>query len=229
MTIDWTARTDDPKDTSVLEDIQRHLQSLTQPLAGGFSGLLHLFEGKSVLDIGAAAHDLPRFRSTKWKHRKIVQVASDCLGIDIVQSMVDALKKDGFDVALCDATSDRFLGRQFQVVFMGDLIEHVHSLDSLFAFARRHLELDGILLIATPNPFCLTNVFRVVRKRMFTASCEHVLWMTESMIYELSRRLGFELIRIYRPVSRKPWKRLFQESNLGLFSHHFYYALRLAG
>jgi 2-polyprenyl-3-methyl-5-hydroxy-6-metoxy-1,4-benzoquinol methylase len=223
MRIDWTKATDDPKNTAVIKKIEKHLKFIQASVPGGFNGLLELFRDKAVLDVGAAAHDEARYRIQSWKHKRIANVANRCVGVDIIKSMVDIINNDGYDMRLCDATSDEYLGEKFDVVFLGDIIEHVTAMDKLLYFGKRHLNPGGTIIVGTPNPFFINYFLRVCRKKIYVASCEHVAWISESMAFELSRRTGLELISILRPVSKHWLKRSLQELNLGIFSHHYYY------
>lgn len=226
MYLDWTEVTDDPKNSVVLKKIEEYLKSIQTTVPGGFNGLLELFKDKVVLDIGAAAHDEARYRTQSWKHKRIVNAANRCVGVDIIKSMVDLINNDGYDMRLCDATSDDYLGEKFDVVFLGDVIEHVTATDKLLGFAKKHLKPGGKIIVGTPNPFFINYFLRVCRRTTYVASCEHVAWISESMAFELSRRTGLELINIMRPVSKHWLKRFLQELNLGIFSHHYYYVFK---
>lgn len=226
MHLDWTKVTDDPKNPAVLKKIEEYLKSIQTTVPGGFDGLLELFKDKVELDIGAAAHNEARYKTQSWKHKKIANVANRCVGIDIVKPMVDLINNDGYDVRLCDATSDEYLGEKFDVVFLGDIIEHVTAMDKLLYFCKRHLNNRGIIIVGTPNPFFIRYFLRVFIKKTYVASCEHVAWISESTALELSRRTDLELINIIRPVSKHWLKRFLQELNLGLSSHHYYYVFK---
>lgn len=60
-----------------------------------------------------------------------------------------------------DLNSDRldevFEGMRFDVVFCGEVIEHLYSPDDLLAEMREILEPDGILILSTPNLAYLPN------------------------------------------------------------------------
>jgi 2-polyprenyl-3-methyl-5-hydroxy-6-metoxy-1,4-benzoquinol methylase len=59
--------------------------------------------------------------------------------LDILAPLVEELRGRGFNVRCVDATSDADLGERFEIVFAGDVIEHVDNAVALLRFAGRHL------------------------------------------------------------------------------------------
>ena len=135
--------------------MEADLKNLVELLPGGFDSLLPLFEGRDVLDVGVAAHNIQRYRAADWKHRKIAKVARKCVGIDIVKEMCDLLNEDAYDALCIDVTSDVTLPEWFDYVFVGDVIEHITNPEKALRFAYRHLRGAGKVIVGTPNPFYL--------------------------------------------------------------------------
>lgn len=220
----WRAVTENPVDPEVYALVRQQLKAKTETLHGGFNRLLEMFTGKSVLDIGVAEHDLTHYANKgTWKHGMIKSVASECLGVDILQPMVDRLNADGFECLCVDATADVDIGKRFNYVHIGDVIEHVSDSIKLIKFAARHLAEGGEIVVTTPNPYFYQNIIRVAREGMLLANFEHVAWIGESMAQEVAYRANVELTKIYRPVSRRSLVAALQKANLGFFSDKYYY------
>jgi 2-polyprenyl-3-methyl-5-hydroxy-6-metoxy-1,4-benzoquinol methylase len=220
----WRAATENPVDPKVYASVRAHLEAKTEAMNGGFNRLLELFTGTHVLDIGVAEHDLTHYENKEtWKHGMIKSVASECLGVDILKPMVERLNADGFECLCVDATSDIDIGKRFDYVHIGDVIEHVNDPIKLIRFAARHLVDVGRIVVSTPNPYFYQNIIRVLREGMLVANFEHVTWIGESMAQEIAYRAGVDLIKIYRPVSRRRSVAAIQKINLGLFSDKYYY------
>ena len=115
------------------------------------------------------------------------------VGIDIIESAVNSLRKRGHDVRLCDATSDVDLEERFERVVIGDVIEHVDNPVALLRFAARHLEDGGSIMCTTPNPFYIGNILQTIRDGTYIANAEHITWITPSMGLELAYRSGLSL------------------------------------
>jgi hypothetical protein len=50
-----------------------------------------------------------------------------------------------------DVCNNLYLGRQFDIVFSADTLEHVRSPIGFFHFISRHLSADGVALVTFPN------------------------------------------------------------------------------
>lgn len=65
--------------------------------------------------------------------------AARCAGVDIISYLVEQLVKDGSDVVCEDATFDAYLGKTFNVVHIGDVIEYVSYPSRILNFTKCHL------------------------------------------------------------------------------------------
>lgn len=166
--------------------------------------------GRSVLDVGIVEHDLTHVARPDWVHDIIRSSCRSSLGIDILEEGVSHLAGLGYEVALVDATSERDLGRRFDVVHIGDVIEHVDNPVAMLRFARRPLAEGGEVLVRTPNPWWYQYIVRNQREVVFVANAEHVSWVTPTLALELARRtdLALDEYWLMREPSRAPWVRL---------------------
>jgi 2-polyprenyl-3-methyl-5-hydroxy-6-metoxy-1,4-benzoquinol methylase len=196
--LDWTKLTDDPVDENVRNQVIKHLLSMRQPLAKGYERFLaEKVAGKTALDIGVCEHTLDRMMSPKWKHKAIKDHARYSMGVDIIPSLVQELKKQGIEAEVCDATSDTFLGKKFEIVHAGDIIEHVDSPVGLLKFCARHLEAQGKLIVRTPNVFCHDYVHQQKVIGTDKSNLEHVSYICPTHALELGRRAGLVLTDYY--------------------------------
>jgi len=195
MSFDWTRISDDPNNREAKAEARILLPRLrkihTDTDLTGY--VERAAAGKRVLDIGMAAHSLRHVDNPDWRHGKIARVAARCLGIDILESLVELIRQRGFDVRLVDATSDTDMGERFDLVFIGDVIEHVDNPAALLRFAGRHLAPGGRILAATPNPFSRKFYRQFVRNKDMVINLDHVAWFTPTMAMELARRTGLRL------------------------------------
>lgn len=206
---DWTRHSDDPNDPAsraavlpwLLARRQVHLDcDLLDYVCARASG-------KRVLDIGVVSHAAHYFDDPGWRHGRIRRVAAQCVGIDIIEPLVRELNARGFDVRTVDATSDTDLGERFELVFIGDTVEHVDNPVALLRFAGRHLEPGGRILVTTPNPFSRKFHRRFQRDGTPIVNLDHCAWFTPTTALELGRRagvpfVGYHLARAYSPLAR---------------------------
>ncbi|MBP9049969.1 MAG: methyltransferase domain-containing protein [Alphaproteobacteria bacterium] len=219
--MDWTKRTHDPLNEEVRADVIDYLLAARTPLPKNFHHigyddyegfLMDSVAGKTVLDIGICEHTQERMDSPKWKHRMIKNCAAHVTGVDIIEDLVTRLKSEGYDARLCDATSETDLGERYDVVHVGDVIEHVDSPVNLLKFAARHLKPDGKIIARTPNPYCYSYIWGMLKNGTDKSNLEHMFYVCPTHALEIGRRAGLKLNKYYvenkQGVSKFPLVRL---------------------
>ena len=185
----------DPLDAEALSTVLKFLTSHRRQLPNNDYNqyLVEATRGVSALDIGVVEHTRDRMNSEHWKHEVIRNSATRTVGIDVIPDLVDELNSKGYDVRLCDATSDTDLGERFDVVHIGDVIEHVDSPVRMMSFAKRHLIDGGKVIVRTPNPFCFDYVNGIGRNGTDVSNLEHLFYITPTQMLEIARRSELEL------------------------------------
>lgn len=185
---------------------------------------------KSVLDVGFIEHDVTYMFKEKWKHAHIAKSAKSCKGIDYAdQSLIDLARNHGYDVEKCDATSNIDLGHRFDVVNIGDVIEHVNNPVSLLEFAERHLNSGGggTVFVTTPSPYFYVFLRSIFSGKTYIPNLDHVRWVTPANMLELSSRSGLNLIgiRYFLPERLGFFRRYLRRKFPELFSMTYLYIL----
>jgi len=163
--------------------------------------LVDLACGKRVLDVGVVEHRLESRHRRRWLHGLLVEAAASCTGVDVLEPEVAALVAEGYDVRVCDLTRDR-LDDTFELVVIGEVIEHVTDPGGLLANAAAMLEPGGRLVFTTPNPYALHRAWRGLRNRP-AESADHVLLLAPTHVAELAERCGLE-VAAWRGVRVRP-------------------------
>lgn len=217
--IDWKTISEDPNNFDAQNQVHeflhsiRHLESYNH-----LEWLISKVTGKSCLDIGAVEHDLSYTEKPNWKHKLISEKASKVVGIDILEEYVKELKKRGFDIRLCDATSSEYLGEKFEVIIIGDVIEHVENPANLLRFALRHLLPNGEIIVTTPNPYYTYHIKKFTKDKPFV-NLDHIYWYTPTMALDLARRVNCSLKSYIVNTHELPWYGKFL--NPELFSRNY--------
>lgn len=155
--------------------------------------LCHKASGKSVLDIGVVEHFSGSSENDEWLHGKLCQHAGSCLGVDILEKEVQELRNKGYDVVVWDVT-DKALPRKFDLIVIGDVIEHLGNPSALFTNTREMLATTGRIILTTPNPWYANAVLKnVFEGKPFTDSVDHVAWFDAGTLCELAARNGLHL------------------------------------
>ncbi len=105
--------------------------------------ILDHVKNKKVLDVGCA---------TGKVHSEICAVAKEVIGIDVDKKGVNEKNKQGFDVRCASAESYVYRpSGYFDVVLLGDCLEHINNPGLVFTCARKNLNWGGEIVITTPN------------------------------------------------------------------------------
>lgn len=188
----WSSISSDPNAPAVLgprnavlaATRQRRVASRAEYLAG-------LCRGREVLDVGVVEHQIESSGSGGWLHRQLVRVSTRCVGVDVLPDEVDALRGQGYDVRCHDLTSGP-LDDRFDVIVLGEVVEHLDAPVALLASAREMLRPAGRVVLTTPNPYMLHRVWKHLRGA-FPDSADHALLLGPSQVLELAGRADLAL------------------------------------
>jgi 2-polyprenyl-3-methyl-5-hydroxy-6-metoxy-1,4-benzoquinol methylase len=157
--------------------------------------LCALASGKNVLDIGIVEHMLESSKTDEWLHKHISKASKDCLGIDILAKEIEVLRDRGYNVLAHDITTGP-LDRKFELIVVGDVIEHLDNPSALFRNVAQMLAPTGRLVVSTPNPWYGNAIIKnVFDGKPFTDSADHVAWFDAGTLCEMASRNGLLLER----------------------------------
>jgi 2-polyprenyl-3-methyl-5-hydroxy-6-metoxy-1,4-benzoquinol methylase len=159
-------------------------------LADRYEVVRPLLGDGSVLDIGCAS----RYGKPDWLHGLLSKDVPDLVGIDINGATIEKLQAEGYNVELTDAR-EFDLGRKFDTVFAGELIEHLDDFRGFLANVHRHLDPGGRLVLTTPNAFYVGNfVYRWGGHGQVHP--EHTCWFCEDTLRHTLEINGFSKVDI---------------------------------
>ncbi len=174
-----------------------------------FDVMRKYIEGRTVLDCGPGGEQVKpdeEWWQNLFLHRKIRELARECIGIDNDNAAVEALRKMGFDIHFGDVER-MSLGRKFEVVVAGEFIEHLSNPGLFLENVKEHLVADGKLILTSPNAWALGNIVRAVFGRKPEINKGHVAWYDLVMFEQLLKRHGFVIEEFYwhQRVFRGPY------------------------
>ncbi len=144
--------------------------------------------GQRVLDIGCVEHDPENYRSRYWLHRALREKAASLTGLDLSGEGVETLRARGFDMIHADAQNFD-LGRTFDTIVAGDVIEHLEDHAGFLASVKRHLDPGGVLVISTPNPWYWRYIVKsALRGGIVANNPEHTCWFDPVTLQQLVER-----------------------------------------
>ena len=132
----------------------------------------------------------------------VASVASEVVGVELDPKLAERARARGFTVVVADAqTMD--LGRCFDVVWAGEVIEHLSNAGAFLDSAHKHLRRGGLLVLTTPNAFAVSNfVYRVGGQPRVNKG--HTCWYDEVTLSQLLGRHGFSMVEISYVGHRTP-------------------------
>ncbi|MFC1545938.1 methyltransferase domain-containing protein [Pseudomonadota bacterium] len=151
---------------------------------------------KVVLDIGCVHHDIDNADHETWLHKTVVEVAADTLGVDYLEEEVAALVLRGYKMMVGDLNKKLEIDRKFDVIVVGNLIEHLSNFEGLLNNLRRLLKPDGVVLISTANPFYREQYFYSALKNDIIVNPEHTCWIDPVTLDQLCGRFEFETVEV---------------------------------
>lgn len=164
-----------------------------------FKEMLPLIKGKDVLDIGCVEHTHEaKAINPFWVHN-FLNDNSNVLGIDILKDSINILNKKGYNMK--EANAETFeLKKKFDVIFAGELIEHLSNPGLFLQQSKKHLKKNGLLILTTPNTFYAPRAAGCMIKINDDPEVndEHTNWFSPSTIKTLLSREGFNVTSLKR-------------------------------
>jgi 2-polyprenyl-3-methyl-5-hydroxy-6-metoxy-1,4-benzoquinol methylase len=145
----------------------------------------------AVLDLGCIDERHPE-RIAESLHARLKQLNPNVVGADLDADAIDVVTRLGFEVRRVDAHSDE-LGGPYDVIFAGELIEHLDDPGRFLDNVRRHLTPGGRLLVTTPNPFYLNQFAKILKYGRPQVHDRHRTWFCPETLAVLLRSRGFEI------------------------------------
>lgn len=148
----------------------------------------------NVLDVGCYGQGF-QIGKPDWPHDIIRHRVRRCVGIDIVPE-VEELKSHGLVVHKMSA-EDFQLAESFDVIYAGDIIEHLSNPGKFLECSFRHLAKGGELVVTTPNPYFTTSILQKLTYRIEpSVNPEHTCFYNVPTFAELISRYGLKILRL---------------------------------
>jgi 2-polyprenyl-3-methyl-5-hydroxy-6-metoxy-1,4-benzoquinol methylase len=123
-----------------------------------------------------------------------------------------------------EASAESFsLPKQFDVVFAGDLIEHLSNPGLFLSCARKQLRPGGRLIITTPNAFNIFSIAEKFSKGEPTVNPDHTCYFNSKTLEQLLQKNGWKVERVdfiytLGDLHRESWKKKVLNGIYWLFS-----------
>lgn len=172
-----------------MDDARRRILDEAGLAGDRIEALADFARGRRILHVGCTGHrpGAGDHRTPLDRHERIAAGAAEAVGLDLDRAGVEELQRRGYNALVADAcTAD--LGRTFEVIIAGEIIEHVSNGGLFLDNLRRHLDPDGLLVISTCNPFYTKQVWKILRYGRPAVHGQHAAWYDPITLMELAGR-----------------------------------------
>lgn len=162
--------------------------------------LENLVKGKRIIHVGFADH-IPliknKIANNIWLHKRLIESAEFCVGIDIDQSAVDFIKNEihkeniyCIDITRKEQIPVEILQQNWDYLVLGEVLEHVDNPVAFLENINRNFQ--GIaknLIITVPNAWDIANIY-LLRKNIEFINSDHRYWFTPYTLAKIGLRAG---------------------------------------
>jgi len=151
-----------------------------------------LSKDDEVLDVGFWGQGVS-ISDENWPHRLLKKRIDSVYGIDIVYDESQLENKEHYFKQSAEEFS---INKKFDVIFGGDLIEHLSNPGLFLNCSAKHLKGDGRVILTTPNAFNLFNIAGKIMNKEPVVNRDHTCYFNNKTIKTLCEKNGFEVEKI---------------------------------
>jgi SAM-dependent methyltransferase len=173
--------------------------------------LMSRVRNHSVLHFGCADYPVTeeRLRNNTLLHSNLVKTASYIFGIDSSSEGIQVLRDHGIDnLEVMDAEHPD-LNERFDLVLIGDILEHLSNPGNLLQHTARLLNPSGKIIISVPNSYSY-SVFDFIIRGVEPTHKEHTNCFSVKTLCELCARYDLLPVKLVftaqpRGQNENPW------------------------
>jgi 2-polyprenyl-3-methyl-5-hydroxy-6-metoxy-1,4-benzoquinol methylase len=159
--------------------------------------------GRRVLDVGCVG-DYRTLQDLKQSQFVRLAAVCDVVGVDLNEAGVGYLRSLGLTCVSGNAAElHRLDVGDFDVIHMGDIIEHLPNPGQALMNARDLLRPHGFLVVSVPNAMHWLNPVAMLPPRtaeqrlLWTSRGQHTAWYCRVTLRNLARFAGFDEVKTY--------------------------------
>ncbi|NOZ81594.1 MAG: class I SAM-dependent methyltransferase [Candidatus Micrarchaeota archaeon] len=159
--------------------------------------MLRKGRGLKILDVGCGTGEVSKL---------FIDLGNEVYGTDAVTSALREAKKRGVKVKRCDVEKGlQYPENSFDVVFAGQILEHIYDTENFLKECKRVLKKGGILIITTPNIASLPSRIRlffgfyprwVAPSLSHYQPADHIRAFTLGVLKKLVESAGFKVEKV---------------------------------
>lgn len=143
-----------------------------------------------VLDVGFWGQGL-KIDSPNWAHKFLLERAKEVYGLDMDYDPAKIRNAERYKKG--NAENFNF-NVKFDVIFAGDLIEHLSNPGLFLQSCANNLKEGGMVIITTPSCFNLFNLAEKLTKEEPTVNSDHACYFNCKTLQTLLRKNHFRVV-----------------------------------
>ncbi|MBU1046184.1 class I SAM-dependent methyltransferase [Patescibacteria group bacterium] len=147
-------------------------------------------ENDNILDVGFWGQAV-NIENPNWVHNIFKLQAKEVWGVDLFFDEKRLKKPQNYK----KQSAENFnFEQKFDVIFAGDLIEHLSNLGLFLDSCKRNLKDNGRLIITTPNTFTIFNFFDKFFRREPSVNNDHTIYLNFIVLRKLLEKNGWNVV-----------------------------------
>ncbi|MBI4919683.1 class I SAM-dependent methyltransferase [Candidatus Azambacteria bacterium] len=135
--------------------------------------------------------------SNNWVHKMLLDKAKEVYGIDVDFDLSKLADIGNYKQNYKKRSAENFDFRvKFDVIFAGDIIEHLSNPGLFLKSCAKNLKNGGRLIITTPNCFNLFHLAEKISKAEPTVNPDHVCYFNAKTLRRLLEKNGWRVKEI---------------------------------
>lgn len=142
-----------------------------------------------VLDVGFWGQGI-NINDKNWVHNLLLNKAKSVYGLDLDFDLDRLSNKENYK----KASAENFdFDLKFDLIFAGDIIEHLSNPGLFLDSCTRNLKPDGKLIITTPNCFGFFNLTEKISKDEPTVNKDHTCYFNKKTLTQLLAKNNWQV------------------------------------
>lgn len=167
--------------------------------------LVELSRNKKILHIGCVDHLAlidDKIKSGRWLHKKLIDSADICFGIDINKEGITYLQ-DKYNInnlyaldIISGEVPEKILKFKFDYIFLPDVIEHIGNPVNFLKNIRKKFKHNAEkIILTTPNGFGWDNFINTFKNKEII-NTDHRFWFTPYTLSKVVVDAGFNINKL---------------------------------
>ena len=170
-----------------------------ETVIGRMDFVLNRCTGKRVLHLGCVDEGLTaeRIKSGGLLHFKLIDVATEVIGVDISKKGIQLLQEHGVDNLISGNIEQideikKLKGHNFDIILLTEVLEHLNNPGLFLQGVKELFDRNTIMIVTVPNGLRLTGLMRQIKGYEFVHP-DHNYWFSYMTIKTLMKKNGYNI------------------------------------